>query len=121
MQEPKSMSGWLIEGAVIVLSILLAFAVDAVWDARSERHREALIREALVSEFETVKELLPAHVETHRRTLESTQVIMDLIATAPVFNLYNEEGTRSSVPSAMGHSMRPRARWTPCCPRETSS
>lgn len=42
----------LIEGAVIVLSILLAFAIDAWWDDRIERNRE---REQLISmrgEFE---------------------------------------------------------------------
>ena len=52
MTESPPGIGWsrlVAEGAVIVVSILLAFAVDAWWDSRQERAREdAYLRELVV-------------------------------------------------------------------------
>ena len=47
--ETASQISWrrvIVEGLVIVASILLAFAIDAAWDGRQERHRE---REVLLA------------------------------------------------------------------------
>ena len=41
----------LVEGAVIVASILVAFALDASWDTRNERVEAAELRAALVDDF----------------------------------------------------------------------
>ena len=41
----------LLEGFVIVASILLAFAIDAAWDERQERAQERRLLEALEGEF----------------------------------------------------------------------
>lgn len=52
MQAPPPWRRWIAEGLLIVVSILLAFAIDAAWEAREEgRQREALI-EALRSDLE---------------------------------------------------------------------
>lgn len=56
----------IIEGIVIVVSILLAFAIDAWWDERRERieEREAMV--SLRSDFETnlaeIKQVMDLHV-----------------------------------------------------------
>lgn len=91
MQTTPPTSRWLLEGAVIVFSILLAFAIDAAWDSRSERQREAQILQALAADFEAVRELLPAHVEGHRRTAESIQRIVEAVESV-------EPGTWVEVP-----------------------
>lgn len=79
MQTTPPTSRWLLEGAVIVFSILLAFAIDAAWEKRSERQREAQILQALAADFESVRELLPPHIETHRKTVESMQRIIGIV------------------------------------------
>ncbi len=43
----------LIEGTVIVVSILLAFAIDAAWDEYKERRQEQQVLAALATEFQT--------------------------------------------------------------------
>jgi hypothetical protein len=45
------MSGRLRDGAVVVLSILLAFGVDAAWDSRGERAEERALLEGLYDEL----------------------------------------------------------------------
>lgn len=65
---------WLVEGAVIVVSILLAFGVDAAWDARQERRAEGVILASLVADFETVRDLLPLHHREHARTVAAVDL-----------------------------------------------
>ena len=52
-----------IEVCVIVGSILLAFAIEAGWDARGEARDEALVLGALRSEMESTVERIDAHLE----------------------------------------------------------
>ena len=47
-----------IEGTTIVLSILVAFGIDAAWEERKERVREREAIEQLISEFEVVRDRL---------------------------------------------------------------
>lgn len=55
----------LIEGTVIVVSILLAFGIDAMWDEYKERREEQEILAALKSEYEanlqSIKEIIAFH------------------------------------------------------------
>lgn len=48
-----------IEGMLIVVSILVAFAIDAWWDERQERTQERRILESLLVEFRDNVEMLP--------------------------------------------------------------
>ena len=48
----------LVEGAVIVASILLAFGIDAWWDARTERTQERALLTALAEDLAATKEVL---------------------------------------------------------------
>lgn len=54
-----------LEAALIVSSILLAFAIDAAWNSRGERQREEELLSALRSDFERNAELLRFARSTH--------------------------------------------------------
>ena len=54
------------EGAVIVGSILLAFAIDAAWERSQERGQEIRVLEALLTEFETNRTNQPSYMGRHR-------------------------------------------------------
>ena len=53
------------EGGAIVLSILLAFAIDASWDERQERVEERETLEALQSDFESNREAASNVISIH--------------------------------------------------------
>lgn len=59
------------EGVVIVVSILLAFGIDAWWDAAQEREEERQALEALADDFESAAQ-----------TVDDYLLIMDSIALA---------------------------------------
>ena len=75
---------WLVEGAVIVFSILLAFALDAAWDRRVERDAEQDILASLTADFEAVADLLPDHTLGHSRTAAALGHFVELVRDAPV-------------------------------------
>ena len=58
----------LAEGILIVVSILVAFAIDAWWEERQERAEEVRILESLRAEFHANAEYMPEFIEAHRRT-----------------------------------------------------
>ncbi|MEJ2534790.1 MAG: hypothetical protein P8008_04825 [Gammaproteobacteria bacterium] len=57
----------LVEGTVIVVSILLAFAIDALWEERKERIEEQEILAALKIEYETNLSEIETVIEFHNR------------------------------------------------------
>lgn len=72
----------LVEGAAIVMSILLAFAIDAWWDNRHERVEEQRILESLKAEFLANAELIPTYIERHRRSADYTWALLDAMKAA---------------------------------------
>ena len=52
MPEPSSLNRFVAEGLVIVISILVAFWIDAWWDGRQEAEEESGVLEALLEEAE---------------------------------------------------------------------
>ena len=64
------------EGFAIVISILLAFAIDAAWDERQERERETEILGSLLSEFEGNRDRLPGRAALHQRTVRATTALL---------------------------------------------
>src|SRR3970282_274155 len=54
----RATANLLSHAVVIVVSILLAFGLDAMWDQRNDRQAEARLRAALVREFRSNRELL---------------------------------------------------------------
>jgi hypothetical protein len=59
-----------IEGLVIVLSILLAFAIDAAWELRGERNREAELLQSLTQEYQTNRATLISTIDLVLRDRE---------------------------------------------------
>lgn len=51
MARQRSAGALSLEGLVIVLSILAAFAIDAWWDGRQEQEREQIVLEGILEEF----------------------------------------------------------------------
>lgn len=68
MNEPASQLQWrrrIGEGLAIVVSILLAFAIDALWDDRQERIEEQEVLAALVADFQLNRAEVAEVIETH--------------------------------------------------------
>jgi hypothetical protein len=62
MNDRPRWSRLFIEGIVIVVSILLAFGIDAAWDARQERIRRAELIEALHLDLRTTQDRLASRM-----------------------------------------------------------
>ncbi len=84
---------WVLEGTVIVLSILLAFAVDAFWEGRTERKAERVLLETLADDFEAIRELLPVHQLGHTRTAAALEHFVDLVRDANVGDIVSVPDT----------------------------
>ncbi len=80
MTQPRdrSVKGLIVEGVAIVLSILLAFAIDAWWDERQERAEEKEVLESLYIEFEANRDEAAVVISNHERAIQSVATLMDL-------------------------------------------
>jgi hypothetical protein len=65
-----------VEGPIIVVSILLAFAIDAGWDRWIARGELREILQGLEAEYVDHVELYEWRVDTHRRKLEALTLLM---------------------------------------------
>ena len=64
------------EGAVVVASILLAFAIDAWWDERQIRAEEQQILQGLEEEFISIHEVLTRHSNYHMQDIETLEKVL---------------------------------------------
>ena len=64
------------EGAAIVVSILLAFAIDAWWEERQERAEEQQILLDLADEFVMIRGVLSDHKDTHLARLAAVESLL---------------------------------------------
>ena len=71
-----------VEGAVIVSSILLAFAIDAAWDERKERSRERGLLESLESEFQENLLAIQRVADIHKRDEAAAVSLAELLTAA---------------------------------------
>ena len=67
---------FLIEGLVIVGSILLAFAIDAAWDARQEAELDRAYLETVRSDLRATRVLLDEAITAHDRTVEVGRTLL---------------------------------------------
>lgn len=74
----RSAKGLVVEGLAIVLSILLAFAIDAWWDERQERAEEREVLESLYVEFEANRDEAASVVLLHEISVQSVATLMEL-------------------------------------------
>lgn len=87
MRLLKTPTPWLrvlIEGAVIVGSILLAFGIDASWDARQERKAELLQLTALAEDFAQNVELLEEREALVKNIVRLQTTLLDTLRSVPV-------------------------------------
>ena len=70
------------EGVVIVLSILLAFGVDAWWDGHRDRVQEETLLSNLLAGFETSRPDLVVRLEGARRMAAGNSAFRDLVGAA---------------------------------------
>lgn len=77
MSGRKPSARLLIEGVVIVVSILLAFGIDAAWEERGERRSERLALQALHAEAVGNRELLRTVVERVRADVARSEDFYD--------------------------------------------
>ena len=82
-----------VEGAAIVASILLAFAIDAWWDSRHERIEERRILESLKAEFLSNAEFIPEYIERHQDSARYTRALLEAMKVA-------EPGSTLKFPAA---------------------
>ena len=66
------------EAAAIVVSILLAFAIDTWWDDRGDRHAERLLLQRLQADFEGISSALAFTETEHRETSAGCIALMKI-------------------------------------------
>jgi len=66
---------------LIVVSITIAFAVDAWWDARAERGVERAHLQALLTEFQSIEMTLTRELEVVRDSERATHAILERVAS----------------------------------------
>jgi hypothetical protein len=67
------------EGILIIVSILIAFAIDAWWEERQYRAEERRILEALRVEFQENADQLPAYIQVRESDAEHARTIVEEI------------------------------------------
>lgn len=82
------------EGAVIVVSILLAFGIDAWWDSAKERSEESLVLGALRVEFQQNLSSLRAIHGIHVRYATELGNLLDRVSSA-------REGATLQIPDSL--------------------
>lgn len=73
----------LLEGSAVVVSILLAFAIDAAWDDRQQKQMDLAQFESLYGELQSHRQLLAEAVTAHRKTVEVGLELLGLLAEEP--------------------------------------
>lgn len=67
------------EGLAIVFSILLAFAIDALWDARKERAEEEAVLNSLLVDFEDNQSRIRHVIEVHQRYMGAAIELLAMV------------------------------------------
>jgi len=91
----------LAEGVAIIVSILLAFGIDAWWENRQERTEEQQILQGLNEEFSLIREVLTRHKQIH---LGRLQALEDLLAA---FDVDKSKRTVEVVAAALDELLAP--------------
>jgi len=76
MEHRQRVMGFAVEGLVIVASILLAFAIDALWDRHLERTRTHEYLTALEDEFRAARNEMIDQIGDHRAQLAAVDELL---------------------------------------------
>jgi len=82
MQPLAKIVDWrrlVLESLAVILSILLAFAIDAWWDGYQERGRERELLEGLLGDFQTSRAGLESRRELAERNALGTQLLRNAV------------------------------------------
>ena len=85
MAEPRPGVPWsrvVVEGVVIVLSILLAFGVDAWWDGRLDRQSEQVLLMSLVDDLEQAQASADTALSRNTRASAALAIFIEADAAA---------------------------------------
>ena len=75
-----------LEGLVIVVSILLAFALDAAWDERKESIRRDEYLRVLSDEFHAAAEEMQEQIADHERQVQSIDTLLEQLRNGQDFS-----------------------------------
>ena len=67
-----------VEALAVVLSILLAFAIDAAWDARNDRASEIASLQSLVAELDANRTAFEASMAFHEGLMANKKRLFDI-------------------------------------------
>jgi len=79
MPKNTPWSRLLAEGAVIIVSILLAFAIDALWADQLDRRREDAAVTQIAADFRQHRVVLDHHLASYEARLEATDSLLRVI------------------------------------------
>jgi hypothetical protein len=68
----------MVESVAIILSILLAFAIDAGWDAIKERSQEKAYLVSLLSDFKETRSRINESTDAHMRFIDSASQLLGI-------------------------------------------
>jgi hypothetical protein len=68
------------ESAAVVLSILLAFAIDAAWDQRQDRVRERTLLRGILADYRASRTNLAERLDLAERMARNTALLRDLVS-----------------------------------------
>lgn len=74
----------LAEAVAIVVSILLAFAIDAWWDNRNDRHTEQVLLQRLKADFTEIQSAILMIEAEHRETSAACIALMSIPDGSPI-------------------------------------
>ena len=80
----RSVARLFLESAVIVVSILIAFAIDVAWDRAQEREIKLQHVQAILTEMRGNLEVFDRHAETCSEVLQATRTLLSAMGPAPV-------------------------------------
>ncbi len=79
MSDDRSARGLLVEGLVIVVSILLAFAIDAWWDDRQQAEERERILGQLREELSLYQQIVPRAIAASNRASDASIRLLEII------------------------------------------
>jgi len=106
--KPIEWNRLLIEGVVIVASILMAFAIDAWWDDRQSRQAEINQLHSIAAELESNAELIRAKLETLVVADAAAREMMSWMGPEPRHVEQNELGETFRKMYSIGSFALPR-------------
>lgn len=87
-----------IESVAIVLSILLAFAIDAWWQEHQDRGRETAVLRGLLRDYRSSRPELAARLRLARRMARNNALLQEILSAAAA-------GSTVSVPDSLIHAV----------------